>query len=81
MKRITKIVVIEQSGQFILRTSNGFPIGSRLLSVAPETGKDLPDLRSEFPTKTEAARAALDFNMYLLWAAKKKSKSRARFAD
>lgn len=81
MKSLTKVVVVPQDDKFLLRTTNGFPIGSRMLTVAPEKGKDYPELKSEFSSKHEANRAALEFNLYLNWAAKKKSKSKMRYAD
>lgn len=81
MKSLTKVIVVPQGDKFHLRTSNGFAIGSRMLTVAPEPGKDYPELKSEFSSKHDANRAALEFNLYLNWAAKKKSKSKQRFAD
>lgn len=81
MKSLTKVIVVPQNGKFHLRTSNGFPIGSRMLTVAPETGKDYPELKSEFSSRHDASRAALEWNLYLSMAAKKKSKSKQRFAD
>jgi hypothetical protein len=77
----TRIVVTEEAGVFRLRTERGFVLGPRLYSVAPEAGKSLPDLKDEFPNKLAATRAAMDWNVYLLWAWKKRSKSRERSAD
>lgn len=77
----TKVVVIPDGDQFVLRTSNGYPIGARMLTVAPEKGKDYPQLTSRFDSRNDANRACLAWNMYILWADKKKSKSKARYAD
>lgn len=81
MKSLTKVIVVPHGDTFHLRTSQGFPIGSRMLTVAPEKGKDYPELKSVFLSKHDANRAALEWNVYLLHAAKKKSKSKQRFAD
>lgn len=81
MKSLTKVIVVPQGDTFHLRTIQGFPIGSRMLTVAPEKGKDYPELKSVFTSKHDASRAALEFNLYLQHAAKKKSKSKQRFAD
>jgi hypothetical protein len=77
----TRIIVTEEAGVFRLRTERGFVLGPRLYSVAPESGKVLPGLQDEFPNKLAATRAAMDWNVYLLWAWKKRSKSRERSAD
>jgi len=77
----TRIVVVEQSGAFKLRTERGFVLGPRLYSIEPEKGKSKPDLKDEFTTKLDADRAALAWNMYLTWAWQKRSKSKARTAD
>ena len=77
----TRIVVTEEAGVFRLRTERGFVLGPRLYSVAPESGKVLPDLQDNFATKFEATRAAMYWNVYLIWAWKKRSKSRERSAD
>jgi hypothetical protein len=77
----TRIVVTEEAGVFRLRTERGFVLGPRLYSVAPEAGKVLPGLKDEFTEKLPATRAAMDWNVYLLWAWKKRSKSRERSAD
>jgi len=77
----TRIVVTEEAGVFRLRTERGFVLGPRLYSVAPEKGKSLPDLKDEFTEKLSATRAAMDWNVYLIWAWKKRSKSRERSAD
>lgn len=80
----TRIVVTEEAGMFRLRTERGYVPGPRLYSVAPEEGKMLPDLKDEFTTKLAATRAAMDWNVYLLWAWKngqKAAKSRERSAD
>ena len=77
----SRIIVTEEAGVFRLRTERGYVLGPRLYSVAPETGKVLPALQDEFPTKLAATRAAMDWNVYLLWAWKKRAKSRERSAD
>lgn len=77
----TRIVVTEEAGVFRLRTERGYVLGPRLYSVAPEDGKILPDLKDEFTNKLAATRAAMDWNVYLLWAWKKRSKIRERSAD
>jgi hypothetical protein len=77
----SRIIVTEEAGVYRLRTERGFVLGPRLYSVAPETGRVLPALQDEFPTKLAATRAAMDWNVYLLWAWKKRSKSRERSAD
>jgi hypothetical protein len=77
----TRIVVTEEAGVFRLRTERGFVLGPRLYSVTPEAGKVLPGLQDEFPNKLAATRAAMDWNVYLIWAWKKRSKSRERSAD
>lgn len=77
----SRIIVTEEAGVFRLRTERGYVLGPRLYSVAPETGKVLPALQDEFPTKLAATRAAMDWNVYLLWAWKKRTKSLERSAD
>jgi len=77
----TRITVTEEAGVYRLRTERGFVLGPRLYSVAPETGKVLPALKDEFPTKLAATRAAMDWNVYLLHAWQKQSKKRERSAD
>jgi hypothetical protein len=77
----TRIIITEEAGLFRLRTERGFVLGPRLYSVSPEAGKVLPDLKDEFPNKLAATRAAMDWNVYLIWAWKKRSKSRERSAD
>jgi LmbE family N-acetylglucosaminyl deacetylase len=77
----SRIIVTEKDGVFHLRTERGYVLGPRLYSVAPEGGKVLPDLKDEFENKLAATRAAMDWNVYLLWAWKKRAKSRERSAD
>lgn len=77
----SRIIVTEEAGVFRLRTERGYVLGPRLYSVAPETGRVLPALQDEFPTKLAATRAAMDWNVYLLWAWKKRTKSLERSAD
>ena len=77
----TRIIVIEEAGVFRLKTERGYVLGPRLYSANPEDGKELPGLQDEFPNKLSATRAAMDWNMYLLYAWKKRSKSRERSAD
>lgn len=77
-----KVIVVPVEGGFTLRTENDFPVGQRMLSVAPKKGSDFPvvpdaPFRSEF----EANKAKLDWNTYLLHAEKTKSKSRTRTAE
>lgn len=76
-----KVVVILQDDEFILRTSHGHPIGSRMFSVAPEAGRDYPELTDRFSTKVDADRAAMRFNLYLLHAAKKRNKTKSRISE
>ncbi len=77
----TRIVVTEEAGVFRLRTERGFVLGPRLYSVSPEAGRVLPDLKDEFENKLAATRAAMDWNVYLLYAWQKRAKSRDRSAD
>lgn len=77
----TRVLVVPDGAVFRLRTSLGFPIGPRMLSVAPEPGKDYPEIQDTFTTKLEADRAAVRFNTYLLWAEKKKSKQKSRISE
>jgi hypothetical protein len=77
----TRIIVTEHAGLFRLTTERGYVLGPRLYSVSPEEGKVFPDLKDEFTTKLDASRAAMDWNMYLLYASKKRAKSRDRSAD
>lgn len=59
-----------------LRTSNDNPVGSRLLTVDPEEGRELPLIppTAGWTTKIDAERAAIRWNMYLRWAQDKKRK-------
>lgn len=75
------IVVTTGDGEFRLITEFGFPIGSRLLSVAAEKGRDLPELTDRFVSKIAAQRAALRWNQYLLHAHAKKSKQKGRISE
>lgn len=69
------IVVAEKRGeQWVLRTQMGNPIGQRLLTVAAEPGKELPDLQDTFDSEPAARRAALRWNMYLRHARSRKSR-------
>ena len=77
----TRIKVVHCENKFRLLTELGFPIGARLLTVAPEKGRDYPDLQDVFATKLEAERAAIRWNTYLLHAAKKKSKTKTRISE
>ena len=77
----SRIVVTEEAGLFRLRTERGYVLGPRLYSVSPEDGRVLPDLKDEFENKLAATRAAMDWNVYLLYAWQKRSKSRERSAD
>ena len=77
----TRIVIKEEDGKFILRTERGFVIGPRLITVDAEKGKQLPGMQDKFDKKIDADRAALAWNTYLLYAWKKRSKSKARSAD
>lgn len=77
----TRIIVKEQDGKFILRTERDYVVGPRLITVAPETGKILPGMQDKFDSKLDANRAALAWNTYLLYAWKKRSKSKVRSAD
>ena len=72
------LVTMQEDGQFRIRTEIGFPIGSRMLTVAPEEDKDFPELQDTFKTRLEADRAALRWNLYLRWAKKKKAKNKNR---
>ncbi len=64
----TRVIVTEEAGVFRLRTERGFVLGPRLYSANPEDGKVLPGLQDEFPNKLAATRAAMDWNVYLLYA-------------
>lgn len=77
----TRIIVKEEQGKFILRTERDYVIGPRLITVNAEEGKILPGMQDEFDSKLDANRAALAWNTYLLYAWKKRSKSRSRSAD
>jgi hypothetical protein len=77
----TRIIVTEEAGVFRLRTERGFVLGPRLYSANPEDGKVLPGLQDEFPNKLAATRAAMDWNVYLLYAWQKRSKKGERSAD
>jgi hypothetical protein len=77
----SKVVVIHEGNQFLLMTSFGFKIGSRMLTAAPEAGKDFPELTDRFETKAEADRAAMKWNLYLLHADKKRSKTKQRISE
>src|SRR6188472_2573886 len=77
----SKVSVIPEANEFILRTSLGFPIGSRMLGPAPEEGKDYPELQDRFTERLDADRAALRWNMYLAHAAKKRPKSKGRISE
>jgi hypothetical protein len=76
-----RVIVTEEAGVFRLRTERGFVLGPRLYSVAPEAGRVLPGLQDEFPNKLAATRAAMDWNVYLLYAWQKRSKKGERSAD
>lgn len=77
----TRIVVKGEDGAFKLRTERGFVIGPRLITVDPDKGKQLPTMQDKFDKKIDADRAALAWNTYLLYAWKKRSKSKSRTAD
>ena len=79
--RTRVIVVAADDGKFRLRTEHGFPIGSRMLGVAPEPDKDYPELTDTFGTKLDANRAALRWNLYLAHAEKKKTKKIYRLSE
>jgi hypothetical protein len=78
---MTKVVVIAEGTEFVLRTSHGYKIGSRMLSVAPESGRDYPEMTDRFATKAEADRAAMRFNLYLIHAENKRSKTKQRISE
>jgi hypothetical protein len=77
----SKVIVIPEGNEFILRTSFGFKIGSRMLTAAPEENKDYPELTDRFATKGEADRAAMRFNLYLMHAEKVRSKGKQRISE
>lgn len=72
--RAKVIVVTPFEGSFRLITDKGYPIGGRLLTVAPEKDREYPDLQDTFEKKLDADRAALRWNQYLLHASKKRAK-------
>lgn len=79
----TKIKIIgnDESG-YELRTDRDFVLGTRLHTVAPKPGDELPVVPDKpFRTKLEASAAQLKWNLYLLHAWQKRSKSKQRISE
>lgn len=70
-----QINVIELNGEFELRTDRGNVLGQRLITVSPPEGKQIPEVPDKpFKTRSEAASAALRWNLYLRHAYEKRKK-------
>lgn len=69
------------SDTWVLKTSLGLTVGTRMLSTAPEDGKDYPEIPEEFQNKLDADRACLRWNEYLLHAWQKRSKTKRRISE
>lgn len=81
---MTRVVVTNHSGTFVLRTDRDLPVGNRLLRSAPPAGTQWPPEQTEFGTKLDADRAALAWNLYLRAVNTKRSKAdqkKKRIAD
>jgi hypothetical protein len=72
----TITVTPRNDGLFELRTSNGFPVGNRLISSAPEPGRKLPPEQTVFTDRIEASKAAADWIIYLAGVRKKKKRGK-----
>jgi hypothetical protein len=78
----TKVVVKQTASGFHLETEYGFPIGPRMLSVAPKEGSEYPVVPTgPFASEFEANVAKLEWNTYLLHASKNRSKSKSRSSE
>lgn len=58
---------------YFVRTKLGIPVGSRMYSVAPKEGDELPPEPPDgwaYRRRTDADQAALKWNLYLLWVQK-----------
>jgi hypothetical protein len=78
----TKVVVKQTASGFHLETEYGFPIGPRMLSVAPKEATEYPlDPTRPFASEFEANVAKLEWNTYLLHASKNRSKSKSRSSE
>ena len=67
---------------YVLRTSLGNPVGTRMHTVAPQSGKQLPEVpKGPIESKLDAERLRLAWNTYLIHAYKSRSKSKVRTAD
>lgn len=76
------IVLNETPDGYVLRTTLGNPVGARMLTVAPQSGKSLPEVPSgPIESKLDAERLRLAWNTYLIHAHKSREKSRVRTAD
>lgn len=70
------LVTPRPDGLFELRTSNGFPVGNRLISSAPEPGRMYPPEQTVFTDRIEASKAAADWIVYLSGVRKKKKRGK-----
>lgn len=71
---LTVTVVARPDGRFELRTPNGFPVGNRMISTAPEPGRAFPPEQTVFDSKPAASRAAAEWIVYLAAAKKRKQR-------
>lgn len=77
----TSVVIVEVEGGFVLETTRGMRVGPRMWSVEPKKGSKLPSVPGVIKTRFEAETAKLDWNTYLLWAWKSRSKTRTRVSE
>jgi hypothetical protein len=76
------VVIVEVEGGFALRTTRGTPVGHRMLTASPKKGGKLPEVpEGVLKTRSEAEKAKLDWNTYLLWAWKSRSKKKERISE
>lgn len=75
---MTKVVVKPtDSGEFELRTEYGAVLGSRLYTSQPEPDKEYPEIPDKpFRTNLEAQRHAMNWNLYLRYAKKRRKAKR-----
>jgi len=79
---LPSVVLKETPEGYVLRTSFGNPVGTRMHTVAPQSGKSLPEVPSgPIESKLDAERLRLAWNTYLIHAHKTREKYKVRTAD
>lgn len=77
----TSVVIVEVEGGFVLETTRGMRVGPRMWSVDPKNGGKLPKVPGVMKTRSKAEKLKLDWNTYLLWAWKSRSKKKERISE